>query len=287
MKRVALATCRKFSQLTADDQALAARLLEQGVDARALVWNDPDQRVGDATSVIIRSCWDYHFSPREFLRWLDGLEHRGIRVHNPARTIRWNHDKTYLHQCEAAGLLIPPTASFEAGIHANLADLMQQREWTRAVVKPTVSATSWQTSLVSREEAVDFQPIFEALLRAGGVMVQRFIPEVQEQGEWSFIFFSRRFSHAVLKRAKSGDFRVQEQFGGVVHWDAAPPAGLIAQAEAVIGLVEGPLLFARVDGVEIEGRLYLMELELIEPALFLQAPQATERFAQAIVSTAC
>lgn len=284
MKKLALATSQKLPELTPDDRALALRLRELGVDARPLVWNDPQQQLEETAAVLIRSCWDYHHHPREFLRWTQTLEEQGIRVHNPARTIRWNHDKAYLQQCDAAGLLIPATTWFESGTPASLAGLMRQREWSHAVVKPTVSATAWQTFLVSRDEAVEFQPAFEALLRAGSAMVQRFIPEVRERGEWSFVFFERQFSHAVLKRPGPGDFRVQKEFGGVVDWEAKPPADLISQAEAALDMAEGPLLFARVDGVEVQDRLCLMELELIEPALFLQAPQATERFARAIVA---
>jgi hypothetical protein len=116
------------------------------------------------------------------------------------------------------------------------------------------------------------------------MMVQRFINEVLTIGEWSLLFFNNEFSHAVIKLPKVGDFRVQEDFGGSSE-AAIPPPQLVEDARHILSLIDEPLLFARVDGVEIDGRLCLMELELIEPFLFLgYDPAAPRRLAEAIVS---
>ena len=114
-------------------------------------------------------------------------------------------------------------------------------------------------------------------------MIQKFVAEIQTKGEWSFVFFDKKFSHAVLKRAKAGDFRVQNYFGGTVETDLQPPPDLIDQAKTIVENVSEDLLYARVDGVEIDGELCSMELELIEPALFLENNKfAAQRFASAI-----
>jgi hypothetical protein len=119
---------------------------------------------------------------------------------------------------------------------------------------------------------------------SSGALIQKFIPEIRTNGEWSFIFFAGRFSHAVLKQPKEGDFRVQQRFGGYLN-RTSPSACLIRQSQRIVALVGQPILFARVDGIEIEGELHLMELELIEPSLFLgEEPSSAQRFADAIVS---
>ena len=117
----------------------------------------------------------------------------------------------------------------------------------------------------------------------GDCLVQPFVPEVQDPGEWSLIFLDGVFSHAVVKRPAAGDFRVQEEFGGTRHPADAPPE-LVAQAERVLALAGERTLYARVDGVVRGGLFQLLELELVEPSLFLDVvPAAAERFADAVV----
>ena len=115
------------------------------------------------------------------------------------------------------------------------------------------------------------------------MLVQPFLAEIQTAGEWSLIFLGGEYSHATLKRPRAGDFRVQEQLGGSAEPARATPA-LIEQARAVVASISGPWIYARVDGLEIDGVFTLMELELIEPSLFLATdPQAPARFAEAIL----
>jgi hypothetical protein len=122
------------------------------------------------------------------------------------------------------------------------------------------------------------------LLADGDVLVQRFLPEVQGEGEWSFVFFAGEFSHAVLKRPALGDFRVQEELGGSVV-AAGPAPSLVRDAERFASHVPGPWAYARIDGVVADGKLTLMEIELIEPQLFLSRhPMAAVRMADAVLS---
>jgi glutathione synthase/RimK-type ligase-like ATP-grasp enzyme len=284
MKTIALATCRSLADLAPDEKLLADRLRDLGFEARPLVWDDSAQQLHDVAAVIVRSCWDYHKKPQEFLSWAEGLEAQGMNVLNPSPILRGNHDKSYLRQLQAADVRVPSTAWFEPGSTAVLAAVLAKHGWSKAVVKPTISATAWQTFSVSKTDAASFQLRFEELLGTGGVLVQSFVDEIEITGEWSFVFFDRTFSHAVRKRPKPGDFRVQEQFGGSVEPITNPARTLVAQAEAILAQITGPLVYARVDAVETEGQLCLMELELIEPALFLQTcPHAAKDFAAAIV----
>ena len=245
--RVALATSEQWPQLSQDDAGLASALRDTGVDARPVVWSDAsvDWRAFDA--VIVRSCWDYHLRPDAFAEWIDALP---VPLFNPPRVIRWNMHKSYLLDLASKGIRIPRT------------------EIARdVIVKPAISASAHNTHLMR-----------------GEVIVQEFVEEIVSDGEWSIVFFDRRFSHAVKKVPKQGDFRVQEELGGSVL-TLAPPAHVVAEAARIISEVEGELLYARVDVVDRSKGVTLMELELVEPVLFLKsAPDLTRRFAEAIAN---
>ena len=280
MKRVALATSEKFASLTDDDLLLTEPLQRVGISAEAAVWSDPDFPWTSCDAVIIRSCWDYHLRLPEFLDWIARLEQSGVRVCNPPAMVRWNAEKTYLRDLEAKGIPIVPT--FWPDGPMSLRDQMREMGWNRAVVKPRVSATAHQTRLVSIDDAESAQPLVNELRHHPGVMVQRFMEAILTRGEWSLIFFNGEFSHAVIKTPKAGDFRVQHDFGG--HEQRAEPSpNVLDAASRVVRAMADPPLYARVDGVESDGHFLLMELELIEPALFLFLhADAPERFAAAV-----
>jgi len=232
-------------------------------------WTGPAPEAFDL--VVVRSPWDYHLKPGEWRAWLDALR---LPCLNPVDILRWNSDKSYLLELEALGVPIVPTVLARIGM--TLEEAM--REWDDVVVKPVVSASAhrtWRTGRGAEER-------FEAELAAGDLLVQPFLPEVTEPGEWSLVFLAREFSHAVLKRPASGDFRSQEEHGARVE-RVEPPAFLLEAARFVLAQVEGPLLYARVDGILRGEEFLLMELELVDPTLFLEhAAEASGRFAEAI-----
>ena len=288
MKRVALATSSKFAQLTEDDRLLLTPLAAHGIHAEATIWDDARADWSRYAAVVLRSCWDYHLKPDAFLRWIAELEAEGIPVFNSAPLVRWNVDKLYLRDLEAKGTTIVPT--LWADDHASNMDLndgsslqgkLREVGWHKAVIKPRISATAHRTLLVSTAEADDVQSHFDDLRRGPGVMLQKFMESIATEGEWSVIFFGGRFSHAVLKRPRSGDFRVQNDFGGTSQL-ADPPMHVLVAASRALQAVNATI-YARVDGVVGDGQFHLMELELIEPALFLaDHPEAATRFAKAI-----
>jgi glutathione synthase/RimK-type ligase-like ATP-grasp enzyme len=280
MKLVLCATCESIPNLTEDDQVLIAPLAMRGIEARPAMWSDPLVRWGEAEAVVIRSCWDYHRRLEEFLRWVASLEKAGVRVWNPPAMLRWNADKIYLRDLERRGVPIVPTLWPEPGFR--LQQELRDRAWKKAVVKPRVSATAYRTILTTADETDNAQALVDDLLCGPGVMVQEFMEGVNTFGEWSLIFFSGEFSHAVIKTPKAGDFRVQHDFGGSEQIAEAPDSVIEAATRAVAALETVPL-YARVDGVENGGRFLLMELELIEPALFLKLSEGgVERFADSI-----
>ncbi|HEX5688371.1 MAG TPA: hypothetical protein VFX76_00115, partial [Roseiflexaceae bacterium] len=209
MPTIAFVTYRELPQLTAEDRMLCASLQRHGVATTAAVWDDPEIDWNAYGAVVVRSCWDYHTRAPAFSDWLAALERRGVRLWNPAAILRWNMHKTYLRDLQAQGVAIPPTCWLEQGDQANLETLLVAHGWDEVVVKPAVSATAYQTWRTNRTHAGRDQARFAAHLQQSDVLVQRFMEQVVDAGEWSLVFFQKQYSHAVLKKAQAGDFRVQ------------------------------------------------------------------------------
>jgi glutathione synthase/RimK-type ligase-like ATP-grasp enzyme len=246
------------------------------------VWSDPaiDWRSFDA--VVIRSCWDYHRRHAEFMAWLDALDATGRRVLNPTSLARWNSDKRYLIDLADRGVATVPTRLIARGSLIPVPDVARAEGWTRFVVKPAVSASAYETHALDLPLAAHDQAAIERVVAHGDALVQPFLDEVTTDGELSLIFFDGVFSHAAIKRSRRGDFRVQTEHGGTVApIDVAPT--IVAEARRSLEVLDEMPLYARVDGVGDERSFRLMELELIEPNLFLAAADGSaDRFAAAI-----
>lgn len=277
MTRVALITCAKLPDLSPDDHPLRDALRRRGVDVDAVRWDDPDVAWNAYDAAVVRSTWDYHKRADEFRTWLDACERAGTRLWNPAPLLRWNIHKSYLQTLADEGVRTVPTVMLPDS--STVRDVMQQRGWDRAVVKPATSATAFRTHIVTAGDVDSLEPLQD-------VLVQPFMEEVLTDGEWSVIFIGGSHSHTVVKRPREGDFRVQSDWGGSAALTTPPPR-LVDQASAVVNAVTDPWLYARVDGIVREGTLFLMELEMTEPTLFLtmHAP-AAEMFADAILARA-
>lgn len=282
MPTVAFATDQERIHLTGDDLLTIEPLNARGVHVVPAVWTDPQVRWQDFDLVVIRSVWDYHQHVDAFRSWLVSLEQCRARVCNPVATLRSNIDKSYLQDLQRAGFAVIPTEYALGSERRELSQIMRDRGWPLAVVKPTISSSAHGTFRTSLETASSDQPAFERLLNGGAAMIQPFVPQIVELGEWSLIFFNGEFSHAVLKRPAQGDYRVQAEHGGSSLL-SVPPATFIERARAVIHREGEPLLYARVDGVAIDGEFTLIEVELNEPLLFLASDSAAPaRFAAAI-----
>lgn len=280
--RVALVTSEAFPELFADDQLLMPALAELGVRGVPAVWSRADVEWATFDAVVIRSPWDYFERPVEFRRWLDARIASGITLCNAGETLVWNFDKRYLKQMADAGVEVVPTLFVEQGSREDIAAQARARGWDDIVVKPTVAGGAYRTH---RFRVGDYQRHAEDIattLQDRGVLVQPFLPVIETEGELSLLFFDGAFSHATCKKPKPGDYRVQFMFGGTFERVDVAPA-LIEQARACIAQAPGSPAYARVDGVVIDGRFVLMELEVFEPFLFLALePEAPARLARAI-----
>ncbi|MFC4763921.1 ATP-grasp domain-containing protein [Dyella koreensis] len=274
--RLAIATSDLVPGIHPDDAHLAATLRQLDIEPTACVWNDPAVDWAAYDAVLLRSTWDYFKHYAAFTRWLDRLP---IPTINDKPLVRWNSDKRYLLDLAAQGIDIIPTQIVPA---KDLPQALSARHGEEVVVKPTVSGTAWHTARGTVGEA-SFQQAIAQLPLAFDYLVQPFLHEVVNDGEWSLLFFGGEFSHAVIKRPAAGDYRVQSDFGGTAEL-IEPDAALIASAQralaATAALGHAKVAYARVDGVVVGGKFLLMELEMIEPFLHLEVrPDAAERFA--------
>ena len=282
-KKVALITWAGLARGTESEQLLALRLGAHGVDAPMTDWRDPSIDFGAFDLLVLRSPWDYHLREQEFCEWLGGAARRAP-VLNSVQTVLWNRNKLYLRELESRGVEIAPTCFVAGGEQPNQHEMKRVESWTRVVVKPAVSASAYKTWLFERE-GLPLPERLAQLMQGEAFLLQEFIPEVQTQGEISFIYIDGDYSHAVLKLPANGDFRVQKEFGGSARL-CSPPPSLVRQANEIADFVPQvrESLYCRLDAVERDGKLMLMELELIEPELFLGlAEGAAERLAEAIV----
>jgi glutathione synthase/RimK-type ligase-like ATP-grasp enzyme len=260
----------------ADTAPLAAALLARGAGTTVLPWTAPTADwPPDVDLAIVRSTWDYTTRLPQFLAFLDGLS---IPIANPAAVIRWNSHKGYLAELAEHGVPVVPVVLIRQGEPAIIPDMGA----ATIVVKPAVSAGARGVGLFPADSLAAPGHLAQLLL-TGDALIQPFQPSVHD-GERSLIFFGGKFSHAVRKIPAAGDFRVQPRHGGrnVPH---APTDDELWVAEQALASIDVPLLYARVDMVAaMEGPL-LMELELIEPAVFLDVvPEAADRLATAVLA---
>lgn len=284
-RTVAFATCLRDPELE-DDDLHAARAIEiEGGRVVAAPWNGPFAPFAAADLVVVRSTWDYWDHVDAFAAWLDRLGTLP-RVANDPALMRWNLDKRYLLELAARGAPLAPTRLVDPTAES-LAAAMDAGGLAEAVVKPVVGAGASGLSRVRREDRAGLDAAAAALGGAG--LLQALIPEIATAGETSLVYFDGAFSHAVVKRPKAGDIRIQEQHGGRTEAVVAP-ASAIAAGARILSLLPNAATYARVDVVlretapGVDPALWLMEVEVLEPSLYLDhAPPASARaFAAAL-----
>ncbi|NDJ52348.1 MAG: hypothetical protein GYB68_04575 [Chloroflexi bacterium] len=281
--QVAFTTFHDEPQLNKADELGAEALAAFGVQVSAVVWDEADVDWSAYDAVVLRACWDYHRKRPQFMAWLEQVD-QDTQLINPLETVLGNMHKTYLREMEQQGAQILPTVWLEAGQELDLAALLEEQAWDQVVIKPTVSLSAENTWRSSPSQAAEHQARFADLLATRDMMVQQFAPHIMDEGEYSLLFFNGEkavYSHTSLKRPASGDFTIQSG-----TWSGVPTdADMLATAWEIINLIEGDWVYARVDGVRHQGQFALMELELIEPYLYLEDhPDAAQQFARALRS---
>ena len=285
---VGFVTSMMLGGIVPDDMLVVNELADEGIEVATVFWEDgPPSTVLDA--LVLRSPWNYHLNPDEFLRWVDDASTRALVCNSPSM-IRWNAHKGYLLELQRAGIPIAPTVVCNKHQICNLRDVMTANNWKDVIVKPAVSASSYMTSIVSAsayqhhrgtqlEDRVveDGQHLLDRILDTRDALVQPFMPEIFERGERCLIFIDGKFSHAVQKAPFT------DAPGGGRPVVAEPQE--IAIGEAALEIVKSMPLYARVDLLRSsEGEDRLMEFELIDPELYMRFDsEAPRRFASALL----
>jgi glutathione synthase/RimK-type ligase-like ATP-grasp enzyme len=273
-----------LGNILADDGLLQAALRARGLCSVRLDWADPDVDWSRFGVAVFRTTWDYFDRQAEFMAWIDRAA-AVTRLCNPAPLVRWNLDKHYLGELAAAGVPVVPTRYVERGDTTPLAAHLEASGWDQAIVKPCISGAARHTYRLDRASAAAIEPVVRRLLAGEAMMLQPFLPAILDQGEDTLVVIDGQYTHALRKRAKAGDFRVQDDYGGTLH--ACEPSdaqrGLAAQAMAACPQVPA---YGRVDMVlGTDGGPCVMELELIEPELWLRRhPACAAAFAAAIAA---
>ena len=239
--------------------ALRGPFAAQGMTLENVDWADEVEDWSRFDAAIIGTTWDYWNQPEKFLATLEKIEGQ-TRLFNSAAMVRWNSDKRYLKELAAKGARTIPTLWIDRVEALNFKDAFQDLKSDDLVFNRQIGAGADGQYRLSPADTLPDMP--------HPMMVQPFLSKIQDEGEYSFIFIGGTFSHALLKQAKSGDYRIQSSYGG---WETpvSPSAADMADATAILELMDEVPLYARVDMIrDTDDRLLLMELELIEPYLY-------------------
>ena len=254
--------------------ALRAPFAEKGLDIIDVDWADPSQNWADYGAAIIGTTWDYWDHADQFLATLDTIEVQ-TQLHNPAALVRWNAHKRYLEDLQQKGARLIPTLWIDRVDQAAFDAAFAELGSDDLVFKRQVGAGAAGQYRLSPGNTLPDMP--------HPMMVQPFLDRIQTEGEYSFIFIGGQFCHALLKQAKAGDYRIQSSYGGF-ETPVSPAPEDLADAQAVLNTLDEMPLYARVDMLrDADGRLLLMELELIEPYLYpVEGPNLGPMMADAL-----
>ena len=274
---VALVTCADERYQEPEVHVAADALRAAGVSTDVVSW-DEDRDWGAYELVVVRTPWDYFDRVTQFLEWAARVE-RETSLVNPADVLRWNSHKGYLAEFTAKSVPTVPTR-LVPGPSTDVADQIREVPWEEIVVKPAVDGGARHAWRGLRDDP-SLSRVAERLTEHGDVVVQPFVPAIVD-GERSLVFLGGRFSHAVRKVPKAGDYRSQRHLGGR-EVDHEPDSAELQVALAAMAAAPGRLTYARVDLVDWEGAPVLIELEVIEPDLFLRdVPERVDRFVEVV-----
>lgn len=273
MRRVCFLSTDNLQGYTFDDDLAVGPLSRLGWSVETVSWRNVSVDWNDYAAVILRTTWDYQQAPDEFICALTRIDSSSACLENPLDIVRWNLSKEYLRDIEELGCPIVPTIWDQRYDESSFELWLTKLAVHEIIIKPTVSATAQNTYRLTKFDR-GLIPTFASR----GFMVQPFMPAIVTEGEYSLFYFGGRFSHAINKVPGQGDFRVQEEHGGIIT-PIEPAAEMLAAAGKTVAAIGREMLYARVDLVRDEsGKFLLMELELIEPALYFRMDERSPVF---------
>lgn len=261
---------------------LKEALEQQGFSVGRISWDDPNFDWSGTKIALIRTVWDYFERFKEFNKWMTETA-RLCKLINPLALQQWNADKNYLRDLQQKGVRIVPTEFIPKASFLELQTICAHNCWHDIVIKPAISAAAFHTYKIPGSEVKNKELLFGSLLEERDMLVQPFQESIVTKGEASLMIFNGLFTHAILKKAKQGDFRVQDDFGGTVH-PYVPSKDEISFAENAMKQCPVDPVYGRVDIIwDEEGVCYLSEMEFLDPEIWLrECPGAAHELARAV-----
>ena len=266
-----------------EDKLVIDALEAKGLKVYRTNWDNPNFDFTSTKYVLFRAIWDYFDRFSEFSKWLTVVSQQSKLI-NPSEQIIWNMDKHYLKDLEDNGVNIVKTDYIEIGDTRSLKQAILATGWSHVILKPAVSGGARHTYKIKPGESSQHETIFKDLIAEEAMLLQPFQKNIMEKGEVSFIVFGGAYSHAVLKKAKAGDFRVQDDHGGTIHpYEASPEE--IEFVQNVMAQCKTVPVYGRVDVTwDNNDNLALVELEIIEPELwFRESSNSPKMLAEAVL----
>ena len=292
MTDITLLTCRAYykpdnvtpyiQNILLEQELLKSAFEAQGLKVNITYWDNPTYEWQETKSVLFRTIWDYFERFNEFWEWLEQVKTK-TRLINSYELIKWNIDKHYLKDISSWGIETVPTYFADKGCNMKLHEIAKRNQWKDLVIKPAISASAFKTYKILANEIQVNEKLFNSLVQERNMLVQPYFETITQLGEASLMVFDGKFTHAILKKAQPGDFRVQDDFGGTVH-NYIPTKAEINFAEKVFETCKTKPVYGRVDIVwDNDKNFYLSELEIIEPELWIRNyPKCAERIAEAV-----
>lgn len=282
MKKVAFLTMDNLDGFVSYDDLLIEPLNKVGWTVEKVSWRKVNVNWNEFNAVIVRSTWDYQTDHLKFLKVLEEIDRSNAHLENSLPVLKWNMNKSYLRDLEKVGVLIPQTLwkrNFDAKDINKYFDLLNTDE---IIIKPNISGNADNTFRIKRDNILQNIPHLEEVFSHRDFMVQPFIKNIIDEGEYSLFYFGGEYSHSILKKPKEKDFRVQEEHGGILK-SISPSKHLLETAKTILDKIEPLPLYARIDLVRTnDNQFALMELELIEPSLYFNMDkESPQRFAKA------
>ena len=277
---VALVTYSEQPDLSDSDVLLVEPLSKLHIKAKGVPWDDNTIDWKQFDLVVLRSCWNYHYNIEKFLSWLEKLEKNNVKVLNSPSIVKWNLNKKYLLDLQKKQIPIIPTIIVDKQNISNI-DSLVPNSWSSTVIKPTIGASAFEIMRMERNKLKESITEINTKISGNEFIVQPLMKEIS-QGEYSFIYIGNILGHVILKIPMSGDYRTNYKYGGKEIL-VQPTQELVKQVGDIMQKVNLPTLYTRVDGIVVDGIFSVMELELIEPYLFLKEhPSTAELFAKHI-----
>ncbi|MDX1586820.1 MAG: hypothetical protein R3222_08750 [Balneolaceae bacterium] len=281
MSLCAFLTMDNLEEFEVYDELLIEPLSKLGWTVEMVPWRDRDTDWDRYKAVIIRSPWDYQQDADLFMKVLKDIDRSSARLENPLKLVKWNIDKTYLKELQEKGVLIVPTIWGEKITEQELTEAFNTFNARELVIKPTVSANADNTFRLKKDSYLKATEEVKQIFSERPYLIQPFMNAIVNEGEFSLFYFGGEYSHTILKTPAMGDFRVQEEHGGILT-SVEPETKLLQRAQQTMKNLKPQPLYARADYVRTgDDDFALMELELIEPSLYFNMdPESPERFAR-------